>query len=86
MIFEKSKGCQDGYSKDKTIQYYRNQICKDNVSMYKNRIKVKGIPWEFPNELLKSLLERYGRVDTIIDCSWRVGKYRGRKDSVDDSG
>ena len=54
-----------------------NTVILDDVSTYKNRVKVKGIPWEFPNELLKSLLERYGRVDTIIDCSWRVGKHRG---------
>ena len=67
----------DLYGGQEVIIDEDNTVIIDDVSTYKTRIKVKGVPWEFPNELLRSLLERYGRVDSIIDCSWRAGKYKG---------
>ena len=54
-----------------------NKIIIDDISSYKNRVIVKYVPWEFDNGVLKRLLERYGRVENIIDCVWKYGDYKG---------
>ena len=54
-----------------------NTILIDDVSSYKNRVVVKYVPWEFDNNVLKNILGRYGRVENIINCTWKSGDYKG---------
>ena len=54
-----------------------HEIEIDDLSSYKDRIKVMRVPFEIPTGSLKDFMSRYGKVDNVIMCSKREGKFKG---------
>ena len=46
-----------------------HEIEVDDVSSYKDRVKITRVPFEMSINSLKLLLERYGQVDRVIQCT-----------------
>ena len=53
-----------------------HEIEVDDVSSYKDRVKITRLPFEMPLEVLKSLLERYGQVDRVIQSTSRDKEFK----------
>ena len=53
------------------------EIRIEDVSTYKNRVHMKFVPFELGNNGLKILLENFGKVENIVSCYRRQGKYKG---------
>ena len=49
----------------------------DDMSTYKNRVRVTNVPFEMDSDVLKCLLERYGRVENITTSYKRYGSFVG---------
>ena len=47
----------------------------DDISTYKNRVQVKKVPFEMEDATLKTLLERFGKVENINTPLKRFGDY-----------
>ena len=47
----------------------------DDLSTYKHRVRVRKVPFEMNDYALKSLMERYGRVENINPSYKRYGSY-----------
>ena len=48
----------------------------DDLSSYKDKVKITRVPFELSHDTLKSLLERYGQVDRLIMCMSRERRYK----------
>ena len=53
------------------------EIRIEDVSSYKNRVRMKFVPFELNNDALRMLLERFGKVENVVSCYRRQGKYKG---------
>ena len=53
-----------------------NEIEIDDLSSYKDRVKINRVPFEMSTESLKELLGRYGQVDRLIICKSRERRFR----------
>ena len=53
-----------------------NEFEVDDLSSYKDRVKITRVPFEMSHDDLKSFLENYGQVDRLIMCMCRERKYR----------
>ena len=48
----------------------------DDLSSYKDRVKITRVPFELSPDTIKSLLCRYGQVDRLIICTSRDRKHK----------
>ena len=55
----------------------KHVIQVDDLSSYKDRVRVTNVPFELHNHVLQKLLSRYGKVENIIICMIRNGKLSG---------
>ena len=54
-----------------------NEYEIDDLSTYKNRVRVTKVPFEMSDSDLFNLMERYGKVDNITTTHKRFGDYNG---------
>ena len=52
-----------------------NEYVIDDLSTYKNRVRVTKVPFEMSDNELKKLMERYGKVENIITSHKNFGDY-----------
>ena len=52
------------------------EIEVDDLSSYRDRVKISRVPFEMTSDTLKSLLGRYGQVDRLIRCMSRTRRHR----------
>ena len=52
-----------------------NEFELDDLSTYKNRVRVQKVPFEMEDNVLRSLMERYGRVENINTTYKKYGKF-----------
>ena len=53
-----------------------HEIELNDLSSYKDRVKVTRVPFEMSSSVLKDLMGRYGEVENVIMCSKRDGKFK----------
>ena len=53
-----------------------HEIEVDDLSSYKDHVKITNMPFEMTQKRLKSLLRRYGQVDRLIMCNNRERRYQ----------
>ena len=53
-----------------------NEFEVDDLSSYKDRVKITRVPFEMSSDTLESLLGRYGQVDRIIMCTSRERRHK----------
>ena len=52
-----------------------HEVELDDLSTYKNRVRVQKVPFEMEDNTLKALLERYGKVENITLSLKKFGDY-----------
>ena len=48
----------------------------DDLSSYKDRVKVTRVPFEMTSDMLKEFMGRFGEVDRDVMCTQREGKFK----------
>ena len=54
-----------------------HKIVIEDLSPYKDRVRVVNVPFELPNEALRRLLSNYGKVENIITGEIKEGRLKG---------